>query len=149
MTKTLTKQWREGTLKGGFYYLEMNDGLVVVDHTIYVVGEKIYRWELSSIDYVKEVLEHVPSYDKVKEMSKKIERLEFVNDVLETAHNDCKKTNDELVSKVDKLEKKLEIATKALKRIDPPNIIFDDYRNSGIELWEIAHNALKEMEGVK
>ena len=47
------------------------------------------------------------------------------------------------------LEKKLEIATKALKRIDPPNINFEDYNDRAIALWEIAHNALKEIGGVK
>lgn len=73
MTKTLNEQWREGTLPAGFYYLEMNDGLVIIDHTIYVVGEKIYRWELSSVDYVKEVLAPVPSYDEYQKLQKRLE----------------------------------------------------------------------------
>ena len=81
MTKTLTEQWKNGELKGGFYYLEMNDGLKLTDHTIYVVGEKVYRWELSSIDYVKEVLAPVPSYEEYKRLQ---EQLKEANEVIES-----------------------------------------------------------------
>lgn len=52
-------------------------------------------------------------YDKVKEMSQKIERLEFDNEALEMAHNEGKEINAELVSKTDELENRLEVSEKA------------------------------------
>lgn len=58
MTKTLTEQWREGTLETGWYYTKHDDG-------------KIYVWlcfkdDCSYIENpeVKEVLAPVPSYEK-------------------------------------------------------------------------------------
>ena len=64
MTKTLTEQWREGTLKGGIYYLLLRDETTVTDKTVYIVGEKQLRWHYSSFDFVKKVLDAVPSYEE-------------------------------------------------------------------------------------
>ena len=72
----------------------------------------------------------VPSYDKVKEMSQKIERLEFDNEALEMVHN-------ELVQKTHILEKKLAIATKAL----------EEYERC--ENGSYAHKALDLIKEVK
>lgn len=117
MTKTLTEQWRDGTLETGWYYTKHDDG-------------KIYIWlcfkdDCSYIENpeVKEVLAPVPSYDHFSQLVKKVERL----------------------------QKRLEIATKALKRYedkqnwDIRGVSFMKY-NKG---FTIARKALKEMEGVK
>lgn len=90
---------------------------------VYEVGEVYFDGE-------------TPVYDKVKEMSQKIERLEFDNEALEMAHNEGKEINAELSSKNEKLEKKLKIATKALKKY----MTFCRHP---------AEEALKEMEDVK
>ena len=127
MTKTLTEQWRDGELFG-FHYVKVPKE----EPSIHNVSCMDYLLD----EYGVEVLAPVPSYDKVKEMSKKIERLEFDNEALEMAHNEGKEINDELVSKTDKLEKKLKIATKALKKY----MTFCRHP---------AEEALKEMEGVK
>lgn len=121
MTKTLTEQWCEGTLNGGVYYLLLRDGTTVTDQTVYIVGEKQLRWHYSSFDFVKEVIAPVPSYDE----------------------------HMELVSKTEQLEKKLAIATKALKSFIP-----DDLTDGGFgEMYEDViwdcKKALKEMEGIK
>jgi len=138
MTKTLTEQWRDGTLKGGIYYLLLRDGTTVTDETVYIVGEKQLRWRYSSFDFVKEVVAPVPSYDEFIVLSdfKKIE----------------KDAIDNLVKiHTEKLEKKLEIATNALKRyedkqnLDIRGVAFMKYNKGFI----IARKALKEMEGVK
>lgn len=76
MTKTLTEQWRNGTLKGGIYYLLLRDGTTVTDKTVYIVGEKQLRWSYSSFDFVKEVLAAVPSYEKFVELTEKVESME-------------------------------------------------------------------------
>ena len=70
-------------------------------------------------------------------------------DVCQTGYDYEQFQLNELENENMKLKKQLEIATRALKKIDPPNINFEDYNNVAIELWEIAHNALKEMKGVK
>lgn len=134
MTKTLTEQWREGKLPPGKYYIKTKwwgcDGkwhYEKEEDIDYLDGD----WRFYQDDSVAEVLAPVPSYNKVKEMSQKIERLEFDNEALETSRN-------ELVQKMHILEKKLEIATKALKKLT---------RNCN--KWEITREALKEMEGVK
>ena len=96
----------------------------------------------------------MPSYDKVKEMSQKIERLEFDNEALEMAHNEGKEINAELVSKTEQLEKRLEIATKTLKEYaDRTNWVDGSfmcvYDGKCFANEESAEQALKEMEGVK
>ena len=112
MTKSLTEQWKDGTLDYGWYYIKIYWGAgydIVFDN--YNATTKMFSDFGSS---VKEVLAPVPSYDEVKEMSQKIERLELDNEALEMAHNEGKEINAELVSKTEKLEKQLAIATKAL-----------------------------------
>ena len=141
MTKTLTEQWREGTLPDGKYYIKLEPNFTERYDVGYSEGGDFV---LYNIEDIEEVLAPVPNYDKVKEMSQKIERLEFDNEALEMAHNEGKEINSELeqynkdllkdhtrlvmecdrllaenkqlVNKTDKLEKKLEITKKALER---------------------------------
>ena len=63
MTKTLTEQWREGTLESGWYYTKHDDG-------------KIYIWlcfkdDCSYIENpeVKKILAPVPSYTELTLMA--------------------------------------------------------------------------------
>lgn len=106
MTKTLTEQWREGTLKSGHYYIRSGFGTYV--ETRYLC-ESFFEGNI-------EVLSAVPSYDEYKQ----------------------------LVSKTDKLEKKLEIALEVLGIIamhskDPVDAV----------QAACAISQIKEMEGVK
>lgn len=125
MTKTLTEQWREGKLKTGWYYTKHDDG-------------KIYIWlcfkdDCSYIENpeVREILGPVPDYYDCKGL---------IYDSINLAN--ARKRIDELVSKTDKLEKKLEISTKALSDIE------DGY-SEATGAGQTARKALKEMEGVK
>ena len=72
MTKTLTEQWREGTLNGGYYYLKMKDGNIFIDHTEYIFWAHEIRWETKDSSYVKEVLAPVPSYDEIKRLQEQL-----------------------------------------------------------------------------
>ena len=108
MTKTLTEQWREGTLLGCFYW-KLPNGNICTAYTDTMRDIKNVR----DSDEV-EVLQEAPSYVKY----------------------------NELVQKMHILEKQLEIATKALKKIS--RCYYPEYNKAG----EISHNALKEMEGV-
>ena len=145
MTKTLTEQWREGTLNGGIYYLLLRDGTKVTDKTVYIVGEKQLRWHYSSFDFVKEVLATVPDYDEVKQMSQKVGRLEFDNEVLDNELKELATKNDTLAVENGRLQEKLAIATKALKDIKVRSQRdWDEYN-----CMECVDKALKEMEGVK
>ena len=152
MTKTLTEQWRDGTLPEGCYYVEFYTEKA--PH-IEICGNQYlgYLAEFNGTDRA-EVLAPVPDYEKVKEMSQKIERLEFDNEALEMAHNEGKEINAELVSKTEQLEKKLAIAIKALKEYaDRTNWIEGNfmcvYDRKCFADEESAEEALKEMEGVK
>ena len=112
MIKTLTEQWRDGTLLRGGYYIKLLDGSIKqtdYDNISKTFDTEYFRYNVS----VKEVLAPVPSYDEYKK----------------------------LVSKTDKLEKKLAIATKALKEINK------NYRFTVAQ--DVVYKALKEMEGVK
>lgn len=114
MTKTLTEQWREGTLAGGDYYIKTTG--LGIDKVIINYYEK----ELKQFDglcdcSISEVLAPVPSYEEYKE----------------------------LLSKTEQLEKRLEIATKALEEY--AEIETYDWVDSKV----VALKALKEMEGLE
>lgn len=111
MTKTLTEQWREGTLEDGFYYIKKN--LCGIKD---IKTEELFSGEFCTVpnEYIEEVLEPVPSYDEYQQ----------------------------LVSKAEQLEKRLAIATKALK--DVSLSLWDE-----MECRSCAKKALKEMKGVK
>lgn len=127
MTKTLTEQWRDNDLADDkLYYWRISDGQELVQNKL---GMCAYR--LCNDSDKIECLAPVPSYDKVKEMSQKIERLEFDNEVLDMSYSQAKEI-------IIKLEKQLDIATKALKKL-----------TRDCNKWEIARKALKEMEGVE
>ena len=129
MTKTLTEQWREGTLQDGEYYVKDWDGKI----DWFVAQNKILWRDNNNPFYASErieVLAPVPSYEEYKR----------------------------LVSKTEQLEKKLEIATKALKEIrkgiedfndDPMNKIGFMAYGTLHECLKKSKKALKEMEGVK
>lgn len=113
--KSLTEQWRDGTLPLGTYYILNINGDEEIDRSV-AVGE---LWNNTDL---KEVLAHVPSYDEWQ------------------AELD---SNNELLTVQKRLEKRLEIATKALKDVAYLYIYTDK------DLSTVANNALKEMEGVK
>ena len=158
MTKTLTEQWREGKLPEGWYYVKTpcekikklycGDGESLELEDPETAGYYFFHRDLNKGPV--EALSPVPDYKMFQFL---MGEQKFTEEMLENIINirteELLKLNGDYIKRVKKLEKKLEIATKALKRIDPPNIIFDDYKNRSIELWEIAHNALKEMAGVK
>lgn len=147
--KTLTEQWREGTLPAGYYYVVDVEGVKDLDD---------FNGENFSLLDVVEVLAPVPDYmdckglmydsialdkvrKKVAELSSENGRLQYDNDALSTV-------NDELLKKVERLEKKLDVATKALKKIDPESVPFEKFKHRGSILRGIAQQALKEMEEV-
>ena len=67
MTKTLTDQWRNGTLKRGSYYIRIITGNEKSD---YFEGKKFCFWS----DYeVEEVLAPVPSYTDLCELKQELE----------------------------------------------------------------------------
>lgn len=78
MSKGLTENWKKGKIKGGYYYLLMNDGSIRVSKTVYIVGENRFWWDNASIDFVKEVLAPVPSYDEIKRLQEKLSEAETI-----------------------------------------------------------------------
>ena len=130
MTKTLTEQWREGTLPDGWYYCQCYDE---VKKLYCGDGESLELEDPETFAYYffhredekgqVEVLAPVPSY---KEWQAELD------------------SNNELLNVQKRLEKKLEIATKALEQYANSSI-GSKYHLTGI----IACIALKEMEGVK
>lgn len=98
MTKTLTEQWREGTLPVGSYYIKLVGDVERID---FFEG---LEWERTKDFGIEEVLGPVPGYNEYLVLSdfKKIEEDAIYN--LVKIHTE-------------QLEKQLEIATKALKDI--------------------------------
>ena len=118
MSNELTEKLKNGELKTGAYYIEWSYDCDPRPSYMIDFFDKEYNdgeFMLQRHKYIDEVLEPVPSYDEYKE----------------------------LVSKTELLEKKLEIANKALK----------EYAETETYDWidsrEVARKALKEMEGVR
>lgn len=150
MTKTLTEQWREGTLDQRYYYVKYFGNCQKPFVEIELKNFLLDLVKVKDRDKI-EVLAPVPSYDKVKEMSQKIERLEFDNEVLDMSYSQAKEI-------IIKLEKKLAIATKALEKYqeainrfkkDPMNNIIMLAHQLIYDIDTDSKKALKEMEGVK
>ena len=79
MTKTLTEQWREGTLSDGCYYVKDCDGTI----NWFVAQNKILWRDLNNPIYASErieVLSAVPSYDEYKRLQ---EQLKEANEVID------------------------------------------------------------------
>lgn len=133
MTKTLTEQWRDGTLDERIrYYFRFPKGRVLVRSIHSVNNLK----KMKCRDKI-ECLDAVPPYE---------DYLKLLNESY----------------KLKLLEKRLEIATKALEyyaqckhlNLDILTILLDKHKNevADFEVYEDgehARKALKEMEGVK
>lgn len=132
MTKSLTEKWKNGELPDGHYYVQydkcspfIKDAYGMIELKRCIDSEKI------------EVLAPVPSYDeynKLRKLPLKCFQLEEDNSALMVINKDmCKE--------IKRLQKQLEIATKALKEINK------NYRFTVAQ--DVVYKALKEMEGVK
>lgn len=110
MTKTLTKQWQEGKLPAGLYYIEGKG-----DYHIAII-RNIFNHVLSSPYREDDVFEpefvpiaSVPSYYEYRE----------------------------LISKTEQLQKKLEISTKALELYAELDIVGEEAREALKEMEEV------------
>lgn len=129
MTKTLTEQWRDGTLEQRYYYVKhFGNG----QKPFVEIELKNFLLDLFKAKdrYKIEVLAPVPSYEEWQSYDKCADMLIDVN----------KKWHKTIVENK-KLKKKLEIATKAL----------NDILNDGDDYWDKdkAQEALTKMKGVK
>lgn len=137
MTKTLTEKWQKGTLPNGDYYLKVCGNLTGKEFFVYdncINGKWKYTLDRNVID----VIAPVPSYEEYKNLQEENNKLA---DLITDINNKWLKT----IKERKHLEKRLEIATKALI----------DIRNNSVRDWdeyscrECSVKALKEMEGVK
>lgn len=126
MTKTLTEQWREGILPFGAYYVNYQ-----YNNRVWLYKDRNQTPENTTGLF--EVLAPVPSY---KEWQSELA------------------SNNELLNVQKRLEKRLEIATKALEEYADKDKWH--YCSKDVEYfyttkngWYDAEQALKEMEGVK
>lgn len=90
MTKTLTEQWRDGTLPDGHYYVQYDKCYPFIREA-YAMRELKKCRDSEKID----VLDEVPSYDHFHQLVKKVEclrnKLEIATKALEQYAN-CKPT---------------------------------------------------------
>ena len=80
MTKTLTEQWKDGTLEAGDYYCRRGKFSFI---GYPADGMLAYR-QHDIIEIVEEVLEPVPSYEEVQKLK---EQLEEANEALKACAN--------------------------------------------------------------
>ena len=138
MTKTLTEQWREGTLPRGAYYVNR-----LGEVRIYLVT---YENEKNTHE-IYEILAPVLSYEEYQTL---------IADQL--SNDEGVEINAELEHKVEVLEKQLAIATKALEdtqekllHVELSGLDYDN-RHKMYDLMftdGVIDKALKEIEEVK
>ena len=73
MTKTLTEQWRDGTLPQGNYYIVIR-GIEKEQMMIDYYIPELHHFEIKPTECIKEVLAHVPSYDEIKRLQEQKEQ---------------------------------------------------------------------------
>ena len=133
MTKELTEQWKNGTLKTGSYYIRIITGNEKSD---YFEGKKFCFWS----DYeVEEVLAPVPSYDHFVELTEKANQFsQMVKKV-----DELEKENAELLEKIEELTTKCnQLAKKVKKRGMQIERAYDRYvakRKENSELVQKIH----------
>lgn len=93
MSKELTEQWKNGTLKEGWYYLSIVPSKKCIDYYYGKDFERYNEWAITK------VIAPVPTYDEWRK-----EGIWYTE-----------KSHKELLKKVERLEKQLNIATKALE----------------------------------
>lgn len=143
MTKSLTEQWKDGTLESGMYYWQLSNNETFMA-TLYKMDEYKQTKDASKII----CLAPVPSYDEFKQLVSKIEQLMQKIHILN--EQNTKQYNElcEEIKKNNTLEKRLEIATKALKKIERIKVGKEN-NFSIIIAYSYSSEALKEMKGVK
>lgn len=110
MSKTLTEQWREGTLPGDCYYILIKNGHIRKDRTCFYSHTDEQCFCFTSNKDIQEVLEPVPSYDVVKKLQ---EQLKEVQQELQIRIND----NADMYAKLCNALMQLEEANNTLKKI--------------------------------
>lgn len=95
MTKTpeeLTKDWKEGKLKSGLYWVKFKGKIVIAECTVFGDVSRPFEIETKTDFMIKisKVLAPVPTYDEymamqdqIADASKKVEELELNNKILE------------------------------------------------------------------
>lgn len=136
MSKTLTEQWREEKLPEDCYYILTKDGHIKKERTCFYSHIDGQCFSFTDNRDIEEVLAPVPSYDEYLVLSgfKKIEKY---------AIDDIVKIHTE------KLGKRLEIATKALKYCYNDMKYWAVLTRRNQRILNVIKQALKEMKGVK
>ena len=131
MTKTLTEQWRDGTLPVGTYYIVNKNGYEEIDKSV-AVGE---LWNNTDI---KEVLAPVPSYEEWQESQSK--RALWFEEKAKIRN----KLNDKIKLLKEQLDYALETMEQIVKRSDN-TVDFVQYEHA----IYLINERLKEMEDIK
>ena len=137
MTKTLTEQWREGTLPEGYYYIrwsfniddEPSYMIDFYDREDFVDGAFIYKQR----KFIDEVMCAVPSYDEYRELldlniyekdrkkvmglEDKVERLQEQIDELQNENNNLCNDIIDLNLTIENKEKQLDEANEIIQTL--------------------------------
>lgn len=106
MSKELTEQWRNGTLEGGWYFLEFENGSIL---PVYYCGfnrEFEFRWDWK----ISKVLAPVPDYTEWKQTEEQVQNLQRM------VEQECSK-RCELESQLSRISEQLKEANDVLKQI--------------------------------
>lgn len=138
MSKTLTEQWREGTLPEGLYYIEgkgNNDIALIRNRYCPVLTSPYCEDDVFESEFMP--VAPVPSYDENNEL---VQKIHILNEQNTKQYNElC-----EEIKKNNTLEKKLEVALEVLGIIAMHSKDTVDAVQAACAISQI-----KEMEGVK
>ena len=130
MTKTLTEQWRDGTLPDGKYYIKLEPNFTERYDIGYSEGGDFV---LYNIEDIEEVLAPVPSYkeyNKLRKLPLKCFQLEEDNSALMVINKDmCKET--------ERLQEQLKEANHILKDVFISDAYYKSKRAQYIRKWGV------------
>ncbi len=131
MSKELTEQWRNGTLHGGWYFLEFENGAILPVYYCELNREFEFKWDWK----ISKVL--LPaSYDQFVELIKKVHILNEANMQLENAIGS---QADYFRQKISVLESKLSEVNEVIKFYANTDGLTEEEKQMSAEKYHLVY----------
>ena len=127
MTKTLTEQWREGTLPDGWYYLDYDTQEVKVEikyGRMYIGGIIVNRHSYGDDIDLMAIKGSVPSYDEYKRLQERNEKLKKMS-----FHYTPEEWNT-MLRTIERLQEQLNEANEVIKYYIDVGVVTDETKEN-------------------